>query len=84
MLQRVERAVMSLEGIARVHVNRWGDGGAHLHMFLIARPGGMMQLRGTCLPLWDDVLPRVPDEVWAETSHRIAQAMATDGGVAHC
>jgi hypothetical protein len=45
---------------------------------------GAMQLRGTCLPLWDDVLPKVPDEVWAETGHRIAQAMATDGGVAHC
>lgn len=27
MLQRVERAIMSLGGVARVHVNKWGDGG---------------------------------------------------------
>lgn len=83
MLQRVERAVMSLGGIARVHVNKWGDGGAHLHIFLIARPEGMMQMRGTCLPLWDDVLPKLPQEVWDETSRRIARAMATGGGTAH-
>lgn len=83
MLQRVERAIMSLEGIARVHVNKWGDGGAHLHMFLIARPEGMLQMRGTCLPLWDDVLPKVSHETWRETNRRIARAMAADGGTAH-
>ncbi|MFF3322636.1 hypothetical protein [Streptomyces sp. NPDC002889] len=47
MLQRVERAIRSLEGVARVHVNKWGDGGAHLHMFLMARPDGMTPMRGT-------------------------------------
>ncbi|MBO0883520.1 MAG: hypothetical protein J2P17_24935, partial [Mycobacterium sp.] len=83
MLQRAEQAVMSLGGIARVHVNRWGDGGAHLHMFLIARPEGMMQMRGTCLPLWDDVLPKLPEETWHETNHRIALAMEAGGGTAH-
>lgn len=83
MLQRVERAISSLGGVARVHVNKWGDGGAHLHLFLIARPEGMLQLRGTCLPLWDDVLPKQPAEVWRETNRRIAMAMAADGGTAH-
>lgn len=83
MLQRVERAVMSLGGIGRVHVNKWGDGGAHLHLFLIARPEGMMQMRGTCLPLWDDVLPKVPQKVWDETNRQIARAMELDGGVSH-
>ncbi|WP_354644440.1 HIT family protein [Kitasatospora camelliae] len=83
MLQRVERAVLSLGGVGRVHVNRWGDGSAHLHLWLIARPEGMMQLRGTCLPLWDDVLPKAPVEEWRETNRRIAAAMAADGGTAH-
>jgi diadenosine tetraphosphate (Ap4A) HIT family hydrolase len=83
VLQRVERAITSLGGIARVHVNRWGDGAAHLHLFLLARPAGMLQLRGTCLPLWDDVLPEVPAATWAETNRRIARAMAADGGTAH-
>ena len=83
VLQRVERAILGLGGIARVHVNRWGDGGAHLHFFLIARPEGMMQLRGSCLPLWNDSLPKVPIDIWAETNHRIAQSMAAGGGTAH-
>ncbi|AUG75570.1 hypothetical protein CFP65_0613 [Kitasatospora sp. MMS16-BH015] len=84
MLQRVERAVRTLGGIARVHVNRWGDGAAHLHLWLIARPEGMVQMRGTCLPLWDEVLPPLPEAEWRETNRRIALAMAAEGGTAHC
>jgi hypothetical protein len=42
-----------------------------------------MQMRGTCLPLWDDVLPKVPNAVWIETNRRIAQAMDTGGGLTH-
>ncbi|MGA5817923.1 hypothetical protein ACPC54_08700 [Kitasatospora sp. NPDC094028] len=83
MLQRVERAVVSLGGVGRVHVNRWGDGAAHLHLWLIARPAGMGQLRGSTLPLWMDVLPALPAEVQRERDHRIAVAMAADGGTAH-
>ena len=83
MLQRVERAIMSLGGVARVHVNKWGDGGAHLHMFLIARPEGMLQMRGTCLPLWDDVLPKLPEDLWHASERHIARAMASGGGTAH-
>ncbi|MFB7905907.1 HIT family protein [Kitasatospora sp. NPDC056076] len=82
MLQRVERAVLSLGGIGRVHVNRWGDGGAHLHLWLIARPEGLTQLRGSTLPLWMDVLPPLPAGVWAERARRIAAAMAARGGTA--
>ncbi|MBZ9645616.1 hypothetical protein [Streptomyces sp. PSKA30] len=51
LLQRVERAILVLDGVARVHINRWGDGGAHLHFWLMARPAGMLQLRGTFLPV---------------------------------
>ncbi|KDN81011.1 hypothetical protein [Kitasatospora cheerisanensis] len=83
MLQRVERAVLSLGGIGRVHVNRWGDGAAHLHLWLIARPEGMTQLRGSTLPLWMDLLPPLPAGVRAERARRIAAAMATEGGTAH-
>ncbi|WP_051838458.1 hypothetical protein [Streptomyces sp. NRRL WC-3742] len=83
MLQRVERAVTSLGGVGRVHVNRWGDGAAHLHLWLIARPAGVMQLRGSTLPLWMDVLPPLPAGVQRERDRRIAAAMAADGGTAH-
>ncbi|MFC7484938.1 hypothetical protein ACFQX7_39665 [Luedemannella flava] len=57
MIQRLERAVLSLGGLGRVHINRWGDGGAHFHMWFFGRPIGMMQLRGTCLPLWRTCCP---------------------------
>jgi diadenosine tetraphosphate (Ap4A) HIT family hydrolase len=83
MLQRVEKAIMSLGGIARVHVNKWGDGSAHLHLWLIARPAGLMQLRGTCLPLWDDVLPRQEEAQWRAVLGELAAALAADGGTAH-
>ncbi|WP_329500093.1 hypothetical protein [Kitasatospora herbaricolor] len=82
MLQRTERAVLSLGGIARVHLNKWGDGAAHLRLWLIARPAGMAQLRGACLPLWNDALPPVPAEAWARTGRLIAAAMAAGGGTA--
>ncbi|MDQ1645967.1 MAG: hypothetical protein QOJ50_2151 [Cryptosporangiaceae bacterium] len=83
MLQRAERAIRTIGGVARVHVNKWGDGAAHLHVFLYARPAGMQQLRGTCLPLWDDVLPKRSADEWTATHRRIAHAMAADGGTAH-
>ena len=38
LLVRIERAVASVGGIGRVHVCRWGDGGAHFHVWFIARP----------------------------------------------
>lgn len=83
MLQRVERAIMSLGGIARVHVNKWGDGSEHLHVWLMARPEGMMQLRGTCLPLWDDVLPRQDERQWRRVMAELAEALTAGGGTAY-
>jgi hypothetical protein len=59
---RIERAIAAVPGVGRVHVNRWGDGGAHLHIWFFARPAGMLQLRGSCLPDWLDVLPPLPTE----------------------
>ncbi|MET8507132.1 hypothetical protein ABZV60_21095 [Streptomyces sp. NPDC004787] len=76
MLQRVERAMLGLGGVARVHVNRWGDGAAHLHFWLLARPAGMLQLRGTLLPLWEELLPPVPEDVRQRTLRALAEALA--------
>ena len=60
----VARAMEALPGVARVHVNRWGDGSEHLHVWLVARPAGVLQLRGSSLPDWIDVLPPVSREQW--------------------
>jgi diadenosine tetraphosphate (Ap4A) HIT family hydrolase len=79
-IQRVERAMLTLPGTGRVHVNKWGDGGAHLHIWLVARPAGMMQLRGSCLVEWNDILPPLPVDMWAANLATIAATLAADGG----
>ena len=72
MTVRLERAIRSLDGVARVHVNRWGDGAAHLHVWFMARPYGRLQLRGPFLTLWDEVLPPIPEEKWRENLAMVA------------
>jgi hypothetical protein len=80
MTVRLERAMRSLEGVARVHVNRWGDGAAHLHVWFMARPYGRLQLRGAFLPLWEEVLPPVSDARWREGLAMVAAWLAEFGG----
>lgn len=53
-------AIEALPSVARVHVSKWGDGGAHAHIFFFARPTRMPQLRGTMMAVWDDYLPPSP------------------------
>lgn len=83
MTVRLERAIRSLDGVARVHVNRWGDGSAHLHMWFLARPYGRLQLRGTFLSLWDDILPTIPEDQWRENLALVAAWLAEFGGHAN-
>lgn len=73
---RVERAVLSLGDVARVHLYRWGDGGSHFHVWFIPRPLGMLEARGMMLPLWEDVLPNVTDEELRDAAIQIAGAMS--------
>jgi hypothetical protein len=80
---RVDRAVRALGNIGRMHVNKWGDGGAHLHLVFLARPLGQLQLRGSNLALWEEMLPRVPEDVATADLLAVAHALAADGGRAH-
>lgn len=80
MTVRLERAIRSLDGVARVHVNRWGDGLAHLHIWFLARPYGRLQLRGTFLSLWEDILPPIPEAKWRENLALVAAWLAEFGG----
>jgi diadenosine tetraphosphate (Ap4A) HIT family hydrolase len=77
---RIARAIESLPHIARAHVSRWGDGGAHLHVFFFARPAGFSQLRGTCLAIWDDLLPAVPDDQRGRDAAAVARELARSYG----
>jgi diadenosine tetraphosphate (Ap4A) HIT family hydrolase len=72
---RVERAILSLGDVARVHLYRWGDGGAHFHVWFLPRPLGMVEAGGMMLPIWEDVLPNVPDEELEAAARRVAAGM---------
>ena len=76
MTARVERALLALGDVARVHVCRYGDGAAHFHQWFFPRPLGALQLRGSMLPVWLDVLPAVTAEAAALAHARVAAAMA--------
>jgi len=49
-------------------------------MWFLARPLGMMQLRGAMIAAWDDMLPPVPADQVAANLHTVAAAMAEGGG----
>jgi diadenosine tetraphosphate (Ap4A) HIT family hydrolase len=76
LILRIDRALrQALDGVGRVHVNRWGDGGSHLHWWFIARPAGLLQLRGAALATWLDVLPPLPEVERQAGLRRIATAL---------
>ncbi|HTW21142.1 MAG TPA: hypothetical protein VME70_13130 [Mycobacteriales bacterium] len=80
LLVAIERAVKTLDGVARVHVNIWGDGGEHLHVWFLARPLGLLQLRGSCLPDWLDLLPARPAEDVAADQRAVVDALVVSYG----
>ena len=73
---RVERSLLALRDVARVHVARWGDGMGHFHLWFFPRPLGQLQLRGSMLPVWLDVLPPLPDAEKDSALSWIAAALA--------
>jgi diadenosine tetraphosphate (Ap4A) HIT family hydrolase len=75
LVGRVQRAVESLGGIGRVHLNYWGDGLAHLHLWFYPRPYGQLQLRGTFLGMWSPLLPTLPDQETHTAGQAIARAL---------
>jgi hypothetical protein len=70
----------SLSDVGRVHVSRWGDGSEHFHLWFLARPKGMWQMRGAMLAVWDDLLPQVPAEEWTASLRAVAESLATEDG----
>jgi diadenosine tetraphosphate (Ap4A) HIT family hydrolase len=80
MVRRLARAIAGIESVGRIHFARWGDGSYHFHVWFLARPKGMWQMRGAMLAIWDDLLPRVPQHEWDANRRRVAGAMAEGGG----
>lgn len=82
LMQRISQAVKSIPGVARCHFARWNDGSAHLHLWALARPAGMMQGRGATLAFWDEILPAMPATMAEEHLEIVANALAAGGGEA--
>jgi diadenosine tetraphosphate (Ap4A) HIT family hydrolase len=72
LVARVERAIIARGDVARVHLYRWGDGGAHFHVWLMPRPLGMLEAQGAMLPLWEDVLPNATEEECERAAREVA------------
>ena len=78
LIARLDRAIMAVPGIGRVHVGRWGEGGAHLHIWFFGRPAGFEQFRSNFAAIWDDVLPPTPKDVWDENVRLVVAALEAE------
>ena len=78
IVARVERAILVVGDFARVHLYRWGDGGAHFHVWFMPRPLGMVEAAGMMLPLWEDALPTVSDDEVRLVAEKIASVLESD------
>ena len=81
LIVAVSAAVEALPSVGRVQLAKYGDGGAHLHLFFLGRPARMLQLRGSPLLDWEENLPPVPLEVARANAEFVAdRLLAALGG----
>lgn len=76
----VSDAVEHVPSVGRVQLAKYGDGGAHLHLFFLGRPARMLQFRGSPLIDWEENLPRVPLEVLQANARVVAERMVVHVG----
>lgn len=79
---RLVRIMENLPEIGRVHVSRWGDGGAHFHLWFIARTARLTGVLGSTAVDWDDVIPPGPEDVWRADLATVAEKLANWSGTA--
>ena len=72
---RLHNAMLALPNAGRVHLGKWGDGSAHLHVLAMVRPARLPQVVGSFAVEWDDLLPPVPEDVWQREVDAVAAAM---------
>jgi diadenosine tetraphosphate (Ap4A) HIT family hydrolase len=77
---RLVRIIEHLPNIGRVHVNRWGDGNAHFHVWFFARTERVTGVLGSTASVWNDILPAAPEHIWRDDLHTVATKLANWGG----
>jgi hypothetical protein len=76
LIGRTYSAMKALDGVGNVHVNKWENGAGHLSVTLLARPEGVLQLRGSNLAAWADMLPATPADELAARAVRVRDALS--------
>ncbi|WP_083707524.1 hypothetical protein [Intrasporangium flavum] len=76
----VSDGVEHVPTVGRVQLAKYGDGGAHLHLFFLGRPARMLQFRGSPLIDWEENLPRVPLEVLQANARVVAERLVVHVG----
>lgn len=76
LIGRTYAAVRSVDGIGNVHINKWENGTGHLSVTFLARPLGVLQLRGSNLAAWADLLPPTPAAELAARAEQVRAALA--------
>jgi diadenosine tetraphosphate (Ap4A) HIT family hydrolase len=79
---RLVRIIEHLPNIGRAHVNRWGEGGAHAHLWFVARTARLTDVRGAHANDWDEIIPPGPEDIWRADLHAVATKLANWGGEA--
>lgn len=74
------RIMERLPHVGRVHVNRWGDGSEHLHVWFVARPERFPMIKGSLAVEWNEMLPAAPEETWRADIKEVARKLATHDG----
>ena len=80
LIVTVADAVEHVPSVGRVHLARYGDGGAHLHLLFFGRPARVLQLRGSPLLDWEENLPRVPLAVLQANARVVAERLVVHVG----
>ena len=73
-------AIERLPSVGRFQVAKWGDGGAHAHLFFMGRPARMLQFRGSPLIDWEENLPRIPLTVLQRNARAVADRLVVHVG----
>lgn len=76
LVARTYAAVQALDGVGNVHITKWENGSGHFSMNVMARPRGVLQLRGSNLPVWADMLPDIPQDEYDERARAVRAALS--------
>ena len=76
LVRRTYRAVRALPGVGNVQISKWENGGGHLSVNVLARPLGVLELRGSNLPVWADMLPDIPQGEYDARAEAVRAALS--------